>query len=183
MTWIATARGHKFDFHHLDPDSIDIEDIALALSRQPRFAGHTNKLYTVAQHSVLVALQCPWDLRLEGLLHDASEAYLCDMPLPAKLLIPEYRDLEHRVMLAIAQKFRFVWPSPPEVKQADLVLLETEHRDLMPHSPPWDVRHAEPLEGMRIEPWEPWKAERMFLDCFAMWRRKESRQCTQSTRS
>jgi 5'-deoxynucleotidase YfbR-like HD superfamily hydrolase len=56
---------------------------------------------------------------LEALLHDASEAFMCDVPSPLKSLIPEYRVIEDRVSSAIAEQFGAIYPWPKEVKQAD----------------------------------------------------------------
>jgi 5'-deoxynucleotidase YfbR-like HD superfamily hydrolase len=62
---------------------IHIEDITHALSQRCRYAGHTPGFYSVAQHLVLCSDQalklCP-DLALTALMHDASEAYLSDLP-------------------------------------------------------------------------------------------------------
>ena len=48
-------------------------------------------------HSRRVALAC--------LLHDASEAYLSDVPRPFKQHLPQYRALEDRLLAAIYQKY------------------------------------------------------------------------------
>ena len=54
--------------------------------------------------------QCRPDLKLAGLLHDASEAYIGDMPSPFKKLMPDYKKLEDNLMKVIAQKFGFEYP-------------------------------------------------------------------------
>ena len=48
-------------------------------------------------HSRRVALAC--------LLHDASEAYLSDVPRPFKQHLPQYRALEDRLLAAIYQNY------------------------------------------------------------------------------
>lgn len=153
MSWIATYTGKSLDLLHPEPDQVHVIDIAVALARMPRFAGHTTEFYSVAQHSVLTAWLCQRSLKLAALLYDASKAYLCDLPRPIKQHLPEYRAAEDRLMRVIAGKYGFAWPVHSDVKQADAVMLETEHRDLMPHSPPWEQRHAEPLPDFTIEPW------------------------------
>jgi hypothetical protein len=133
---ILTATGRYFDFSRPTADMIDIEDIAHALSRQNRFTGHTRDFYSVAQHSVAVSDLVPPEHALAGLLHDASEAYMADMNSPLKQLVPEYKAIEQRVEGAICARFGLAYPLDPCVKQADLRMLVTERRDLMPKPRP-----------------------------------------------
>ena len=123
---IRTYTGKVFDLKILDPDSICIEDIAHALSFVPRFGGHLKQLYSVAQHSIEAVFLVPDEHKLAALLHDASEAYIGDMPSPFKKLMPDYKELENNLMIVIAEKFGFQYPLHPEVKKADNILLNTE---------------------------------------------------------
>jgi uncharacterized protein len=68
----------------------------------------------------------PANLKLFGLLHDASEAYLADLPRPVKAGLPEYKAIETNVERVIAEKFELPFPMPPEVKAADQALLKDE---------------------------------------------------------
>jgi uncharacterized protein len=132
--WINTYTGRKF--YPLDPhiDDIDIADIAHALSLQCRFTGHIKYFYSVAQHSLLVASKCPPELALEGLLHDASEAYLVDLARPVKHQpeLEAYRDAEARLEQVIAAKFGLKNHSMT-VKCADNRALATEAVQLLPN--------------------------------------------------
>ena len=101
--WIETQSGRQIFFDDPDKSDFCIEDIARALSRIPRFAGHTDVPYSVAQHSVLVSIYCR--NRLWGLMHDAAEAFISDIPGPVKKMIPEIRTLEHKLRRAIGRKF------------------------------------------------------------------------------
>lgn len=173
---ILTYQGRYFDF--LDPQvkDVSIVDIATALSRICRFTGHTSCFYSVAQHSVTVSRIVPPEFALQGLLHDAAEAYLGDVSTPLKQLIPEYKVIEHRVERVICQAFDLPFPLDPSIKQADLRMLVTEKRDLMPRPTKrssetdevawFPFSGVEPLEES-IEPMSASRAKRAFLDRYA----------------
>ncbi|MBS1170158.1 MAG: putative phage hydrolase, partial [Burkholderiaceae bacterium] len=77
---------------------------------------------------------------LEALLHDASEAYLKDIPKPLKELLPDYRAIEARLQAVIRRKFGLPEQESDAVKRVDLKLLATERRDLMPeHDADWEI--------------------------------------------
>jgi hypothetical protein len=165
MTWITTATGCRVDYTLVRPDDIDIEDIATALSRECRYAGHCKHFYSVAQHSVLVSRLVPEELALEGLLHDAAEAYLKDLPSPLKALLPDYREMEARFDMAIRKRFGLSEKPSLEVKQAHLVLLATERRDLLPDViDPWPCISGIKPMTKRIWPLSPEMAREQFLD-------------------
>lgn len=128
---IRTFRGHYVNVFDPDPETIDIVDIAHALSHVCRFAGHTPIFYSVAQHSIQVSNLCHHEHKLAGLLHDASEAYLCDIPRPIKRHLQGYKAIEENLMRVIAGKFGLLWPLHSEVKDYDQVVLEREHRTLI----------------------------------------------------
>lgn len=124
--WILTYTGKKFYAGDPSPDSICIEDIAHALSLTCRYSGHCSKFYSVARHSIEVAQVLPDELKLKGLLHDASEAYLTDVPSPFKSLLHGYRDLETKVSDAIFKRFGLPTGIPEEIHQADHYILLCE---------------------------------------------------------
>jgi 5'-deoxynucleotidase YfbR-like HD superfamily hydrolase len=135
--WIQTYTGKRFDLDRPKADSVDIRDIAHALSLINRFTGPTQRFYSVAQHSLMVAYSLPPSLRLAGLLHDAAEAYTGDMSSPLKSLLRQkteaIKNLERMIEYAIAQHFNLHMSElhDPRIKQADLRALATERRDLM----------------------------------------------------
>ena len=169
--WIQTFTGLRVPPLDLHAEEVRIVDIAQALGNMCRFVGHTNRFYSVASHSVLVASLVPNRLKLPALLHDAAEAYLVDLPRPIKRQ-PEFaflKKIEARLEMAIAEKFGFpaALMHEPEVQHADLVMLATEARDLMSVTPnegeAWGM--AEPLPET-IEPLAPTESARLFLDTF-----------------
>jgi len=127
---ILTYSGHYLNVFDPNPDHICIEDIAHGLSHIPRFAGQTNKFFSVAEHSFNVSIAVSRPFCLEGLLHDASEAYLMDIPKPIKKHLPDYIILEDSLMRVIATKFGIAFPISPEVKIEDKRQLEFEHLHL-----------------------------------------------------
>jgi len=111
LTAISTFQGWAFDL--LNPDSwvFDLEDIARSLSNLSRFNGHTH-FYSVAEHSVRVSAELglhSYRVQLLGLLHDATEAYLGDVPRPQKSLMAvagqPFEEFEDTMALSIFQAF------------------------------------------------------------------------------
>ena len=162
---ILTVSGHYFNL--LDPTDniIRVTDIAHALSHVCRFAGHTTEFYSVAQHSVLVSRIVSPENALSALFHDASEAYIGDITRPLKQLLPDYKVIEERIEHDIFTKLGLPIEMPEEVNQADLILLATEQRDLMPdHDDVWrQIAHIDPLPET-IDPWPPFTAATYFLE-------------------
>src|SRR5688572_31770685 len=129
---IRTFTGKYMNVFEPTPEMICIEDIAHALACQPRFGGHLPKFYSVAQHSINCSyLVDDMKDRYAALLHDASEAYLCDIPKPIKNHLKDYQGIEHNLMLAIAKHFVFEYPLSPVVKEVDEQMLHFEWHHLM----------------------------------------------------
>lgn len=124
---IKTFSGEYIDIFSDDIENrIRIDDIAHALSLMCRFGGHIKSFYSVAEHSIWVAKRLPNEHKLAGLLHDASEAYLVDIPTPIKKRFPFYIDIEDKMMKIISKKFNFQYPFSKEVKFIDLLALKYE---------------------------------------------------------
>lgn len=150
--WIQMPSGkavHPLDFK---PDDFDINDVAHTLGFTPRFGGKTKTFYSVASHSIFVAEHLPEELKIYGLLHDAAEAYLQDIPSPLKkhyylddgsttASFASFDLVESHILCAIAEKLKLNVQDfcDPLVKEVDLRALATEKEQLM--SPPlreWD---------------------------------------------
>jgi len=168
LDWIQTFTGLQFSFSEPHPDQVSIFDIAHALSNTCRYAGHPNKFYSVAQHSVLVSQLVPPQYALYGLLHDAAEAYINDIPAPAKEL-PElqgYKLLEDKILKVILEKYGLS-ELPDEVKIADVRLLITEKKVLFDHYYEWDLEKRFDPYNIEIVCWEPLQAYKIFTRRFA----------------
>lgn len=167
--WIQTISGKKFPVDEPDPAQIDIEDIAHALSMLVRFNGHGTRFYSVAEHSVHVSHEIDPELALIGLLHDAAEAYLGDVPSPLKKKLTQFSEFEHRMELAIGEAFGVDADlfKDRELKRADIQLLVDEKAALMvPEPEPWPEGAPEVRDAGRIEAWGPEEAKAQFLERF-----------------
>jgi hypothetical protein len=171
-TWIQTYTGRQFWPLSPIPEDISIRDIAHALSMICRYTGHCKEFYSVAEHSCRVCDILPEEWKLFGLLHDASEAYLCDVASPVKSMLTNYNYYEQLLMRQVWLRFKLqptwkpslwlIFSLPAEVHEADRVLLATEVRDLLgPPPAPWKPLPS-PLPETII-PWSSEKAEWEFL--------------------
>lgn len=151
--------GIKFHFLNPSKDEIDIKDIAFSLANQCRFNGHVS-FFSVAEHSVAVAARLQPDLQLAGLLHDAAEAYLSDIPSPIKRWLPDYQAMETRVQNVINEKFEVEYHY--DVKAADIDATQTEAHYLLKSkgkdwnsvffqpNPKWEPRCLNPLDSYKL---------------------------------
>lgn len=163
--WTQTFTGGQFWPLDPRPEDFDIEDIAHGLAHVCRFSGQCRKFYSVAQHSVILSENVLPEYSMEALLHDATEAYIGDIPGPLKAFLPEYSAVEARIWTALAQRFDL----PPEpsmaVKVADSRILGDEARALFSKPPAnWNLPFM-PF-GIPIRPWDAATAERKFLERF-----------------
>lgn len=164
-SWFISYSGRQLVAENPDPASIDLIDIAHHLSMVCRFGGACPTFYSVASHSMYVVDLLPPELAIEGLLHDASEAYLGDMIKCVKRLCPDYASLEHVWELAIRDRFGLPTRPTPEVKalvkQADIAALLAERRDIFGDPVQYD-EIAAPGHYCCI-PATPAHGERLFL--------------------
>lgn len=167
--WIPTFTGRAF--WPLDPraDEIHIADIAHALAHQCRYAGHCRRFYSVAEHCVLLSHAVSPEDRLWALLHDASEAYLVDLPRPVKRAVVGYAAAEAAVMLAVCARFGLDPAMPRGVQSADDRIPVDELAQNMPPMPipiaESGLAGIEPL-GVTLQCWTPVEAEFQFMTRF-----------------
>lgn len=130
---IRTCTGRYLNVFKPNIEDIHIEDIANGLSQQPRFTGQLKHFFSVAQHSIRGSMRKSLnpEEQFTFLLHDATEAYLCDIPRPIKRRLPEYKEIEEKLMKLISVKFDIRYPFTPMIKQIDEFILEEEFKYLM----------------------------------------------------
>jgi hypothetical protein len=168
MTWMETWTGRVI--HPLDPkpEQIYIVDIAHGLANTCRYNGQC-QFYSVAEHSVHLARYFRQrSTAMCALMHDAAEAYTPDIVAPIKPSIPEFRDIENRLMRVIRSALAFPTPTPADarlVKLADTRILLNERDAVLPShraGVDWGIA-AGPLPGVKIECWTPDEAEQQFM--------------------
>ena len=180
---IITYTGKVFDLLNPKPEQVCIEDIAHSLAYQCRYTGHVCRFYSIAQHCVLMAgdSDLPGDPLLK-LLHDAAETYIGDIARPWKQLLwvnmpikiakdgfyTRVKSFEQKIQDVIGLALGIDLSYSAEVKVADIRMMVTEIRDLMPHMPRfsvWDIGDSNPVEEVII-PWGMNYSEQAFLECY-----------------
>jgi hypothetical protein len=163
--WMQTFTGRQFWPMDPRPDDIHIEDIAHALSMQCRYAGHCVRFYSVAEHCVLLSHVVSAPNRFWALMHDASEAYICDVIRPLKPSLTGYSAAEDRVMGAICRRYGMAAEMPREVKDADFrMLVDESQQNMAPCVTAWNLPPTG--AGVLLHLWSPEKAEQEFLARF-----------------
>jgi hypothetical protein len=146
--WTASNSGIKIDLVNPTPEMFTIKDIAGALSKLCRFNGQLKTFYSVAQHSVHVSELVPERLKLAALFHDASEAYICDIPTPFKRMLgTAYTDTETKIQSAIGEKFGITQEEfdDPLIKQADRIMVVSERDTFQTNPQKWSDEYENVL--------------------------------------
>lgn len=161
---IILSNGEYFDFLKPESCSFPLSVIAHALSNICRFGGHCPQYYSVAQHSVYVSQLVPEAYAFEGLMHDAVEAFVGDVCKPLKDLLPEYKKIEDNIEQALLQKYGLQLPLHPSVKEADIVMLATEQKQLFGNEDTWGYCQGRGPADLQIPYMSPNQAEQFFID-------------------
>lgn len=178
VAWMYTASGNIFRWWEPTPESITIEDIAHHLATINRWGGAARFPISVAQHSLMVCSMVPPEHKLQGLLHDAAEAYLGDIVRPFKSCLLDYTALEEKLLKAIFAKLGVRHPLHSSVGLADDIVLAWEYRDAMPDDVPVpDVvashMYLTPKKIIQPMGWE--EAETRFLAAFRYYTNRRDR--------
>lgn len=189
--WQRMLSGRRLDLLDPSPLDVEIEDIALGLSRVARWNGQTEGdwAFTVAQHSLLVeelavALKAdlPAHWRLAALLHDGPEYVVGDLITPFKAAVGEdYRALERRLQGAVHLRFGLPARLPESIakliKRADKMAAYLEATQLAGFSEAEANRifgRPRNLVPVTLVSEKPEAARRAFLAAFAALSRRRS---------
>lgn len=158
--------------HTAHPASAHIytKDIAQGLSLTCRWGGQIDYFYSVAQHSVLLYDVMRRDFpdehewALWALLHDASEAYIGDVPRPFKQYMNDFLYKERQLLAAVAERFCLAPEIPHEVLRADHHIGLDEFVALHPGKSAGFMRNLG-FEGIGIvvDPWSWQDAHKAWL--------------------
>lgn len=172
--YITTCGGGRI--YPLGPRTRDFKtrDIAHSLSQICRYNGHTSEFWSVAAHSIEVSrileeMGESLMIQFVGLMHDAGESCLCDIPRPIKPLVVGYQQWEATVDYVLAKKYGYPYPFPEVVKQVDNLLVLDEIRTFYPPgSDAWKRYGMTEADKPRtLKPLDPKHGERAFLARFA----------------
>lgn len=145
--WILTYNGTDQPITGpglLLADVPPIDVVAHSLAHINRFTGHATRPYSVAEHSMLVCdavagMGLSAHAQLAALMHDAHECLTGDVATPVKhALGVAWLEVENVVALAFRKHYHLISAHAGHrhyIKQADLIALATERRDLMRFDP------------------------------------------------
>lgn len=143
--FIETYHGFLVDILHPDPSTIWLRDIVHHLSGLNRFCGGGNRRYSVLEHSIRLSWIVPEHLKLAALLHDASEAYLGDMPSPVKHLCNDYKNIESGLMYTICNKYGVQLQYLIDVHKYDKMMVSWEKKLLYQSKNKWSSSEQEDI--------------------------------------
>jgi 5'-deoxynucleotidase YfbR-like HD superfamily hydrolase len=139
------------ELRYANSDSL-LADISHSLHEQNRMLGRMP--WTVAEHSLAVSLYLKYQnkdkkTQLAGMLHDAHEAFVGDMPFPVlrAVYMPQLDVLKQQIDAAIFQTLKLEYLLEPDstdlwaaVEDADKLAFLAEWS----HFIPWDHKHLTP---------------------------------------
>ena len=169
---LMDSKGTMFrPFDTMKCSSLDIEVVALALSRIMRFFGQTR--LSVAQHSVNMAKVFIYrgeeELAKQALLHEVSEAFMGDLASPLKKAFPLFKEIEESLIKKTFKCYGLNYPMDKEVHILDKQIMINEAIAHMPKEGFWiscgDYLCEESLHdsGVDLEAWDSDKAYEEFM--------------------
>lgn len=164
---IRLLSGALFRYDAPHENAVRIEDIAAALAKVCRFAGHIPHFYSVAQHAVNASLLVEPEYAFTALMHDTAEAFTNDLPTPLKAAVPMFREIEEKIEAAMALRFGFDFPLPSEVRLADLQMLALEKTFIKRDFSHWSVLDGVDFMHLADGVLDPYEPGRLWLGSLA----------------
>jgi hypothetical protein len=172
---IQTHSGRMVDPFHIVKDDVVLNDIAHALANKCRYNGHSNRFYSVAEHSVYIS-RIIWRMTgdkqktLAALFHDAGEYVFPDIPAPYKPYFVGFKEWENKALQVIFKRLEIDWPPDPLIKTVDLSFCYlVERHKVFSYRTKWDcVDESKLIEvpNMFINFFEPKQAKGYFLSTY-----------------
>ena len=163
--WCRIYSGKLYYPFQPQVEDIELLDIAHSLSMICRYNGQCARFYSVAEHSVLVSKMVPAEFALEGLLHDAAEAYCHDIMTPIKDGLLDYLKMLWKNEKVVRERFRLPNVESICVKRADEEIYAIEIDQLFPYHE--DCRAPKGTRYMPIRALTPFDAKIEFLARYA----------------
>lgn len=173
---ITTYGGTHFYPTEPDPEGIYIEDVAHALSLICRGNGHVKSFFSVGQHCIHCALEAEargysGRVVLACLIHDASEAYMSDVPRPFKKYLVQYNEFEEKLLKVIYEKYLGSDLTEEEaclVRKVDDDMLYYDLTELLGEPPEGAAPELKTQISFAVLPFEV--VERRYLELFEQYR-------------
>ena len=167
---IKLRSGLYLDLAIPQPDQFTFLDIAGALSKICRFGAQIPRFYSVAEHSMLCAIQAYRDghdneVQAAVLLHDAAEAFIGDVVKPLKLMLPDYSRVESQMEKCIFDKYGIEHEKHKDIiREIDQSMLINERNQLFgADDTPWTDEHKARNLGVVCFCFSPEEAETHFV--------------------
>lgn len=187
--WMHTSTGKRFFPQDPRAEEICIGDIANGLAMDCRYSGQgrVDRYYSVAEHCCHLARYALRDgaeplVCFGTLMHDAAEGYINDLSRCTKHAIgAAYENLENNIQAVIHVKYGLDKLTPGErayIKDLDRRIVPLEKAAIMRYPQPWAYDQFKPLDGVKIECWNPIYAKEQFLHIYLalmgqLWRQPE----------
>ena len=134
---IRSYTGEQISIVNPEKNKYRIIDIAKGLSYKGLFAGQTPFYFSIAEHTALVidlyiahkndrGEKPDPKMKMAMLLHDASEAFLPDMPKPYKNLMPIFEQFENAMQGSIFTYYDLPFLMLAHIKPFDTKAQDTE---------------------------------------------------------
>jgi hypothetical protein len=163
MTAILLSSGRRVDPFALEGVVLSLDELIPPLAKLNRYTGHTNRFYSVAEHTVHLVNKVPVGLKRAAALHDLNEGLTNDLPHPFKAALPDYVEFEKSVQMHIFRQFNEPWENMELLTHYDRRICADEMEQLF--EPPYIIPGLAPL-NVRVEGWEWREAEQNLRKTF-----------------